>query len=137
MSANTRAIRRSLLLRAFEWSCYLEEPECFTRQIRLAHPNSRISLKSHPDCCAAAAAVALALAIFALWDPVRCIFAAFLFGAFFTLQYRLQEFFSPELLALMPYVFTVVALIVVAFSKGRRAFGAPEALGIPYQRGER
>jgi general nucleoside transport system permease protein len=81
--------------------------------------------------------IALALAIFALWDPVRCIFAAFLFGAFFTLQYYLQQQFSPQLLALMPYVFTVVALIIVALSKGRRAFGAPEALGIPYQRGER
>lgn len=81
--------------------------------------------------------IALALAIFALWDPVRCIFAAFIFGAFFTLQYYLQEQFSPQLLALMPYVFTVIALIVVALSKGRRAFGAPEALGVPYQRGER
>lgn len=81
--------------------------------------------------------IALALAIFALWDPVRCVFAAFLFGAFFTLQYRLQEVFAPELLSLMPYVFTVVALIMVALSKGRRAFGAPEALGVAYQRGER
>jgi general nucleoside transport system permease protein len=81
--------------------------------------------------------IALALAIFALWDPVRCIFAAFLFGAFFTLQYYLQQYFSPQLLALMPYVFTVVALIIVALSKGRRAFGAPEALGVPYQRGDR
>ncbi|MGL4609621.1 MAG: ABC transporter permease [Trueperaceae bacterium] len=81
--------------------------------------------------------IALALAIFALWDPVRCIFAAFLFGAFFTLQYRLQEVFSPNLLSLMPYVFTVLALIVIALIKGRRTFGAPEALGVPYQRGER
>jgi ABC-type uncharacterized transport system permease subunit len=37
----------------------------------------------------------------------------------------------------MPYVFTIVALIVVAVGKGRRAFGAPDALGVPYQRGER
>jgi general nucleoside transport system permease protein len=81
--------------------------------------------------------IALALAIFALWDPIRCIFAAFLFGAFFTLSFRLQTLFSPELLTLMPYVFTIVALIVVAVGKGRRAFGAPDALGVPYQRGER
>ncbi len=81
--------------------------------------------------------IALALAIFAIWDPIRCIGAAFLFGIFFTLQYRLQEVFSPQLLSMMPFVFTIVALIVIALGKGRRAFGAPEALGIPYQRGER
>lgn len=81
--------------------------------------------------------IALALAIFALWDPLRCILAATLFGAFFTLSFRLQTLFSPQLLTMMPYLFTVLALIVVALSKGRRAFGAPEALGTPYQRGER
>ena len=81
--------------------------------------------------------IALALAIFALWDPARCIAAAFLFGIFFTLQYRLQEVFSPQLLAMMPFVFTILALVIIAVGKGRRAFGAPEALGIPYQRGER
>jgi ABC-type uncharacterized transport system permease subunit len=37
----------------------------------------------------------------------------------------------------MPFIFTILALIAIALSKGRRAFGAPEALGIPYQRGER
>jgi simple sugar transport system permease protein len=81
--------------------------------------------------------IALALAIFAIWDPLRCILAAFLFGIFFTLQYRLQEVFSPQLLSMMPFIFTILALIAMALSKGRRAFGAPEALGIPYQRGER
>jgi simple sugar transport system permease protein len=81
--------------------------------------------------------IALALAIFAIWDPLRCIAAAFLFGIFFTLQYRLQEVFSPQLLSMMPFVFTILALIVIAVGKGRRAFGAPEALGVPYQRGER
>lgn len=81
--------------------------------------------------------IALALAIFALWDPLRAVGAAFLFGAFFTLRFRLQTYFPPELLTLMPYVFTIVALIFVSLSKGGRAFGAPEALGRAYRRGER
>ena len=81
--------------------------------------------------------IALALAIFALWDPLRAVGAAFLFGAFFTLSFRLQTYFAPELLTLMPYVFTIVALVFVALGKGGRAFGAPEALGQPYSRGER
>lgn len=81
--------------------------------------------------------IALALAIFALWHPIRAIGAAFLFGAFFTLSFRLQAFFPAELLTLMPYVFTIVAMVIVALGKGGRAFGAPEALGIPYERGKR
>lgn len=81
--------------------------------------------------------IALALAIFSLWDPLKGILASFLFGAFFTLSFRLQNIFPPELLVMMPYVFTIVALIIVALSKGSRAFGAPEALGQAYKRGER
>ena len=81
--------------------------------------------------------IALALAIFSLWDPAKAIVASFLFGAFFTLSFRLQNIFPPELLVMMPYLFTILALILVSISKGRRAFGAPEALGLAYKRGER
>ena len=81
--------------------------------------------------------IALAMAIFALWDPLRAVAAGFLFGAFFTLAFRLQNQLPPELLTLMPYLFTVVALTLVALGKSGRAFSAPEALGTPYQRGER
>lgn len=81
--------------------------------------------------------IALALAIFALWDPLRAIFAALLFGAFFTLSFSLQDRFAPQLLTMMPYLFTIVALTLTALRKGSRAFGAPEALGEPYARGER
>lgn len=81
--------------------------------------------------------IALALAIFALWDPLRAIFAALLFGAFFTLSFSLQNRFAPQLLTMMPYLFTILALALTALQKGPRAFGAPDALGEPYARGER
>lgn len=81
--------------------------------------------------------IALALAIFALWDPLRAIFAALLFGAFFTLSFSLQDRFAPQLLTMMPYLFTIIALTVIAIRKGKGAFGAPEALGEPYTRGQR
>jgi ABC-type uncharacterized transport system permease subunit len=81
--------------------------------------------------------IALALAIFALWDPLRAVGAGLLFGAFFTLSFRLQDRFPPELLTLLPYLFTVFALVLTALGRGRRAFGAPEALGEGYSRGER
>lgn len=81
--------------------------------------------------------IALAMAIFALWDPLRAILAALLFGTFFTLSFSLQDRFAPQLLTMMPYLFTILALTLTAFRKGGRAFGAPEALGEPYARGER
>lgn len=81
--------------------------------------------------------IALALAIFALWDPLRAVAAGLLFGALFTLSFRLQDRFPPELLTLLPYLFTILALVFTAIGGGRRAFGAPEALGEPYSRGER
>ena len=82
--------------------------------------------------------IALALTIFALWDPLRAIGASFLFGAFFYLSFtNLQNYIAPQLLTMMPYVMTIVALTVIALRQGKRAFGAPEALGLPYRRGER
>lgn len=81
--------------------------------------------------------IALALAIFAMWDPLRVVVAGLLFGACFTLAFRLQTTFPPELLTMLPYAFTVVALVFTAWRRGRHAFGAPEALGRPYLRGER
>jgi ABC-type uncharacterized transport system permease subunit len=81
--------------------------------------------------------IALALAIFAMWHPLRVILAGLLFGACFTLAFRLQTIFPPELLTLLPYVFTVLALVFTAWRRGRHAFGAPDALGRPYLRGER
>ena len=82
--------------------------------------------------------IALALTIFALWNPLRAVGASFLFGAFFTLGFtNIQNFIAPQLLTMMPYVMTIVALVVIALRRGKRAFGAPAALGLPYRRGER
>ncbi len=81
--------------------------------------------------------IALGLAILALWHPLRAVPAALLFGAFFTLSFRLQGVLPPELLTVLPYLVTVLALTFIALRSGRGAVGAPEALGTPYRRGER
>lgn len=81
--------------------------------------------------------IALGLTILALWHPLRAVPAALLFGAFFTLSFRLQNVLPPELLTLLPYLVTVVALTVIELLGGRRSVGAPESLGTPYRRGER
>jgi simple sugar transport system permease protein len=79
--------------------------------------------------------IAVAIAIFAAWDPLRAIAAAFLFGALYHLSFRLQAWIDPELLRLMPFAFTILVLAIT--SRSRRGQGAPEALGIPYVSGER
>lgn len=81
--------------------------------------------------------IALGLAILALWHPLKAVPAALLFGAFFTLSFRLQGVLPPELLTVLPYLVTVLALTLVALRGGQSAVGAPEALGVPYRRGER
>ncbi len=80
--------------------------------------------------------IALAIVIFAAWDPLRAVLAAFLFGAFYHLAYRFQAYLAPEFLKMTPYLFTIFFLVLSALGKSVR-LGAPEALGRPYVRGER
>ncbi len=79
--------------------------------------------------------IAIAITIFAAWDPLKAVGGAFLFGALFHLSFRLQAWVPPEALRMMPFVFTI--LVLAAASSRRRVVGAPEALGVPYAGGER
>ncbi len=81
--------------------------------------------------------IALAIAIFAAWNPVRALWGAFLFGACFHLAFRLQGVMPAEFLRLLPYVATIVALTLAALTRASQRQGAPDALGSPYVRGER
>ena len=83
--------------------------------------------------------IVIALTIFAMWDPRRAFAGAFLFGGIFVLQYPLQSIgISPNLLATLPYVTTLLALLLYSLSKaGRRKMSAPAMLGEPYRRDER
>jgi general nucleoside transport system permease protein len=81
--------------------------------------------------------IALAIVVFAAWNPLNAIFAALFFGALTHLSFRLQSVVSSaELLTMLPYVSVVLALTINALRKGART-GAPESLGLPYQRGQR
>ncbi|RLI27911.1 ABC transporter permease [Candidatus Bathyarchaeota archaeon] len=82
--------------------------------------------------------IALALVIFAAWNPLYALAGAYLFGGVRVLQYRLQPLgISPPLLQTLPYVCTIVVLVAFSTEKLRRRFGAPSALGKPYSREER
>jgi len=81
--------------------------------------------------------IVIALTIFALWNPMRALVGAFLFGGIFVLQYLLQPLgISPNFLAMLPYIGTLLVLLVIGL-KDSRKLNAPAMLGEPYRRGER
>src|SRR5207245_9831895 len=84
--------------------------------------------------------IAIALVIFAFWRPELALVRAYLFGAFsslaFTLQAR-QVHLPPEVFSSLPYLMTIVVLVLVSSGWGRRRLGAPAALGVPCVRAER
>ena len=81
--------------------------------------------------------IVIALTIFALWNPIRAIVGAFLFGGIFVLQYLLQPLgISPNFLAMLPYMATLLVLLAGSL-RDRRSLNAPAMLGEPYRRGER
>jgi len=81
--------------------------------------------------------IVIALTIFALWNPMRAVIGAFLFGGIFVLQYLLQPLgISPNFLAMLPYMATLIVLILISL-RGKRSVNAPEMLGEPYTRGGR
>lgn len=81
--------------------------------------------------------IVVALTIFAMWDPLRALLGAYLFGGVRVLQYRLQPWASPNLLAMLPFVFTILVLWISAGEAMRKRIGAPAALMKPYSREER
>ncbi len=81
--------------------------------------------------------IAVALVIFATWDPLRAVLGAYLFGGVNALQLYLQASGTglPVYLLLMaPYVFTMVVLVIATRGTVRRRLGTPAALSLSYSR---
>jgi general nucleoside transport system permease protein len=82
--------------------------------------------------------IALALVIFATWNPLRALFGALFFGCLDVLAFRAQIIgvdVQPTILGMIPYAATFAVLLgISALGVGRR-LGAPAALGEPYVRG--
>ena len=76
--------------------------------------------------------IAIAIVIFSRWNPLRGLWGALFFGATMALQLSLQTLRIPiasELLLMLPYIVTIIALVVVS----RRA-EFPGAFATPYTR---
>jgi general nucleoside transport system permease protein len=82
--------------------------------------------------------IALALVIFATWNPLRALFGALFFGCLDVLAFRAQIIgvdVQPTILGMIPYAATFAVLLgISALGVGRR-LGALAALGEPYVRG--
>jgi ABC-type uncharacterized transport system permease subunit len=85
--------------------------------------------------------IAIALVIFSFWRAELCLVGAYLFGGLSGgLPSALQAHGStikPEFLNALPYLMTIVVLVLVSTGLARRRIGAPAALGVPYVREER
>ncbi|WP_243368665.1 ABC transporter permease [Microvirga solisilvae] len=78
--------------------------------------------------------IALALVVFAAWRPGWLLIGAYIFGAATVLQLHAQaaQFGLPsQVLSAVPYVATIVALLLLSIRHGR-AIGAPGSLGSPF-----
>lgn len=76
--------------------------------------------------------IALALVVFGSWKPGRVMLGAYLFGGITALQLRLQAAgidVPVEILAMSPYVITILILVIMSSGKNRAALNAPAALG--------
>lgn len=75
--------------------------------------------------------IAVALVIFAFWNPMRAVIGAYLFGGVMAFQLRLQAtgtHIPSSLLLMLPYVLTVIVLVFSSW-KGQGS-EAPAALGV-------
>lgn len=84
--------------------------------------------------------IAIALVIFAMWDPVRALLGSYLFGGVDALGFRIQAvgaLIPSFFLNMLPYIFTILVLILATRQGSRRGALGPGALGLPYDREER
>lgn len=82
--------------------------------------------------------LAIALVIFALWNPSKAIIGSFVFGALYILYIYIPGLSRSmqELFKMIPYLVTIVVLIISSL-RNKRENQPPASLGEPYFREER
>ena len=82
--------------------------------------------------------IALALTTFATWRPVRVLLGAYLFGGVTMLQFLLQGQgveIAAQLLAMLPYLATIVVLALISRNAAFIRINMPASLGKPFHPG--
>jgi len=83
--------------------------------------------------------IALALVVFATWRPARVLAGAYLFGGVTVLQFHAQGFgvdVPSQLLSALPYLATIVVLVVISRDAALVRLNAPASLGKPFHAGD-
>ncbi|MCY6957051.1 ABC transporter permease [Clostridium brassicae] len=83
--------------------------------------------------------IAVALVIFASWNPYKAIVGSYLFGGLDIAGFRFEALtahVSQYLIDMLPYIVTIVVLVVVSMRKNKKN-APPSFLGNPYFREER
>ena len=79
--------------------------------------------------------IALALVVFASWLPGRLVVGAYLFGAVSILQLHAQGAglgIPSQLMSSLPYLATIVVLVVISRARGTARSAAPASLGLVF-----
>jgi simple sugar transport system permease protein len=79
--------------------------------------------------------IALALTAFATWRPLRVLFGAYLFGGVTMLQFHLQAqglAIASQWLSMLPYLSTVLVLVLISRDRRSLRVNVPAALGKPF-----
>lgn len=76
--------------------------------------------------------IALALVVFAVWQPGRLLLGAYLFGGISILQLHAQALginVPSQLMSMLPYVTTILVLVLISRDRGRIRRNAPASIG--------
>jgi simple sugar transport system permease protein len=79
--------------------------------------------------------IALALVVFASWQPGRLVAGAYLFGAVTILQLHAQALglgIPSQLMSSLPYLATVIVLVLISRTRGTAGSAAPASLGVVF-----
>jgi len=82
--------------------------------------------------------IALALVVFATWRPGRVMFGAYLFGGITISQFFAQGAgigFASQAMSMLPYLATVIVLVLISRNRAMVRLNAPASLGKPYHAG--
>ncbi len=79
--------------------------------------------------------IALALVVFATWRPWRVLAGAYLFGGITILQLHAQAIgvgVPPQVMSMLPYVATIVVLVLISRDQNKIKLNAPGCIGKPF-----
>ncbi len=83
--------------------------------------------------------IALALVVFATWKPERILLGAYIFGGVAIMQMNLQAFgvkFPGQFFNMLPYLVTILVLVIISGNKLRVKLSAPACLTIPFNKNQ-